>query len=63
MGRYVSAEVLSLLSRVIKNLGGDGIDHCERTFSYDNVLSNEEVLRKDMFVCWEPRCSGLLPSE
>jgi hypothetical protein len=41
MGRYVSAEVLSLLSRVIQDLGDDGIDHCERTCSYDNVLSSE----------------------
>jgi len=41
MGRYVSAEVLSLLSKVIQDLVSDGIDHCERTCPYDNVLSYE----------------------
>jgi hypothetical protein len=30
MGWCVSAEVLSLLSKVIQDLGGDVIDHCER---------------------------------
>jgi hypothetical protein len=63
MSRYVSAGVLSLLSRVIKNLGGDGIDHCERTCSYDVMINKEELLRKDLFVCWEPHCSGLSRSE